>query len=294
MIKRTLRYTFSLLNVDHVQLTSSWNYQNIISPYYRLYYIDEGEGMISDSGAAYKLEPGYLYIIPSFTLCSMSCESSLSQYFIQFFEESATGISLFADSRHIFKLKATELDIRLFMRLLEINPGRGINRSDNPRIYEKDIYYKEYQEQNNHQSLSVFMQTQGILLLLMSNFIEINSSLTDETSIIPQKVMKIISHILLNLRQELAISELAAMANQNIDHFSRQFKLYTGLSPINYIREKRIERAQYLMATTNMSYSMISSETGFDTLSYFSRTFKKITGISPSEYKRQLYLMEFK
>lgn len=34
-------------------------------------------------------------------------------------------------------LKATEVDILNFKRLLEVNPGRGINRSDNPGIYEK-------------------------------------------------------------------------------------------------------------------------------------------------------------
>jgi len=48
MIKRTLKHTFSLLNVDHVELSKKWNYQNVISPYYRLYYIDAGHGQISD------------------------------------------------------------------------------------------------------------------------------------------------------------------------------------------------------------------------------------------------------
>jgi hypothetical protein len=46
MIKRVLRHSFSLLNTDYVKLDSRWNYQNVISPYHRIYYIDEGEGEI--------------------------------------------------------------------------------------------------------------------------------------------------------------------------------------------------------------------------------------------------------
>jgi AraC family transcriptional regulator len=85
MIKRVLQHNFSLLNVDHVKLTSRWNYRNVISPYYRIYFIDEGAGEISDQSKTLSLEPGYLYIIPSFTLCNLSCNDHLRQYFVQFF-----------------------------------------------------------------------------------------------------------------------------------------------------------------------------------------------------------------
>ena len=289
MIQRSLHTSFSLLNVDHVALNSSWNYTNIVSPYYRIYYIDAGQGEISDAGATHTLEPGYLYIIPCFTLCSMRCPEQLSQYFVQFFEVSTNGISYFTHHRKIIKRKAAALDIELFIRLLEINPGRGINRSDNPRIYEKDIYYKEYQAQNNHQSPAVFIQTQSILLFLVAGFVELIDRSYIETPPVPVKVMDTISYILLHLQEALSVAQLARLVNQHVDHFSRQFKLHTGRSPICFIREKRIERAQYLMATTQMTYSEISRQTGFDTLSYFSKTFKKITGSAPGAYRKRLY-----
>lgn len=61
----------------------------------------------------------------------------------------------------------------------------------------------------------------------------------------------------------------------------------TGIRPVNYIHEKRIERAQYLIATTNLSYAKVAEETGFETLPYFSKIFKKVTSITPGEYKKQ-------
>lgn len=292
-MKRVLQHTFSLLNVDHANLTSRWNYTNVISPYFRIYYIDDGFGELSTPEVTLKLEPGYLYIIPSFTLCNMSCKDKLSQYFVQFFEESSNGISLFANNRTILKVAATEMDISLFIYLLEINPGRGINRSDNPRIYEKDIYYKEYQELNNKQNIVTYMKTQGILIQLVARFLDPQINMLYEKNMIPVKIADTLSYILISLHHDLSVAHLAARINQNIDHFSRQFKLHTGVRPIHYINEKRIERAQYLLGTTRMSYSEISAQTGFENLSYFSKTFKKFTGMSPRDYKKQIYTVGF-
>ena len=292
-MRRVLQHTFSLLNVDHVNLTSRWNYTNVISPYYRIYYIDSGTGELTAPDVMLKLEPGYLYIIPSFTLCNMSCKNQLSQYFVQFFEESSDGVSLFANNRTILKVAATQIDVMMFLRLLEINPGRGINRSDNPRVYEKEIYYKEYQELNNQQNIATYMETQGILYQLVARFLNPQIYKFHEKNVIPLKVVDTISYILVNLHHDLSVAHLASRVSQNIDYFSRQFKLYTGTSPVNYINEKRIERAQYLLGTSRMSYSEISVQTGFDNLSYFSKTFKKFTGMAPRDYKRQIYKVGF-
>lgn len=293
MIKRNLKHTFSLLNVDYVRLNAKWNYSNVISPYYRIYYIDDGEGDISDAACSLKLEPGYLYIIPSFTLCNLNCSNYLGQFFVQFFEDSIDGSSLFANNRAVLKTKATEMDINLFNRLLEINPGRGINRSDNPKVYEKDIYYKEYQELNNQQNISTYLETQGILMMLTAKFLNPQLFKHPEHKPIPVKIAEALNYILVNLHINLSVHLLASRANQNVDYFSRQFMQHTGTRPLNYINQKRVERAQYLMATSRMSYSEICTQTGFDNLSYFSKTFKKLTGMSPSEYKKQIYQVGF-
>jgi transcriptional regulator GlxA family with amidase domain len=49
----------------------------------------------------------------------------------------------------------------------------------------------------------------------------------------------------------------------------------TGIRPVNYIHEKRIERAQYLIATTNLSYAKVAEETGLETLPYFSKILRR-------------------
>jgi hypothetical protein len=41
------------------------------------------------------------------------------------------------------KLAASEIDVTLIKQMPQNNPGRGINRSDNPKVYEKETYYKD-------------------------------------------------------------------------------------------------------------------------------------------------------
>ncbi|HEY8956273.1 AraC family transcriptional regulator [Chitinophaga sp.] len=293
MIKRALKQTFTLLNVDYVKLDSKWNYKNVISPYFRIYYIDAGRGEIWDASAKTILEPGFLYIIPSFTLCNLVCPDYLSQYFVQFFEESSDGISLFEHNRSIAKIKATEIDILNFKRLLKINPGRGINRSDNPRAYEKNTFYKECQELNNRQSMSTFTETHGILLQFVSRFLTQETFKYMDTRQVPVKILNIISYIQLNLHHDLSVTHLAQKANLHTDYFSRLFHQHTGERPVKYLNEKRIERAQYLMVTTRMTFTEIAIQTGFENVFYFSKIFKKITGMSPGSYKKRMDTVGF-
>lgn len=263
----------------------------MISPYYRIYYIDEGAGFVSTRQEKIKLEEGYLYIIPSFTLCHLFCNEYLSQYFLHFFEESAEGISLFENSRKIFKVPAGKTDILNFKRLLEINPGRGINRSDNPTVYEKNAYYKSYQELNNTVSDSTYFETQGIIFQLISRFLDSHQFKKKGGDPVPSKILDAMRYIQLNLKENLTVNYLASRANLHQDYFSRLFFKYTGQRPLSYLHEKRIERAQYLIATTNLSLIEIAEKIGFENLPHFSKIFKKVTSLTPGEYKKQNGLM---
>ncbi|MFB9079341.1 helix-turn-helix domain-containing protein [Flavobacterium procerum] len=287
MSKNILKYSFSLLHIDYVKLNHNWNFNNVISPYNRLYYIDEGIGSVSDSTGHFTLEPGYLYLIPSFTLCNLNCKDYLSQFFIQFFEESPDGTSLFNNNRNIIKLPASDFDVALIKKMLQNNPGRGINRSDNPQIYEKELYYKEYQSLNDTMPIYLKFENQGILFQLISRFLNSKDFKATNSQITSSKILDTIRYIQLHLSENLTVSKLSKRVNQNQDYFSKQFLLHTGQRPLNYINEKKIERAQYLIATTDKTFLEIAIDTGFSNLPHFSKMFKHIVSLTPGQYRHQ-------
>ncbi|KAI9452852.1 transcriptional regulator, AraC family [Russula earlei] len=286
-MKHVLKSSFSLLNTDHVWLNSQWNYQNVISPYHRIYYIGDGEAELSGSNGVYPLIPGNLYMIPSFTLCNMRCGTQLEQYFVQFFELSPDGSSLFANNRQIMQVAAQENDLTHFKRLLEINPGRGLNRSDNPSFYEKQVFYKEYQGLNDYQSLAYFIETQGILLQLIARFLDSDMVKATPGAYIPDSIAASISYILLHLDQPLSVQLLAERAHYNPEYFARLFEKHTGALPIDFINEKRVERAQHLALSSQLSFAEIATRTGFGSQAYFSKVFKAVTGLTPGAFKKR-------
>lgn len=96
-----------------------------------------------------------------------------------------------------------------------------------------------------------------------------------------------IRYIQENPEKKLTRKEVAEYVHLNEDYFSRLFKEKTGFTVKDYIIKEKIKLARELLATTNMSISIISLKTGFDNFSHFSRTFKKCEGITPNDYRER-------
>ncbi len=281
----SIKYTFSLLNADAVILNKSWDYKNVVSPFYRLYFISKGSGWLSTPDEKMLLEENHLYLIPSFTLFNQGCDGVLGQYYIHFSEEPAVGDSLFAANRKLFKRPALPADIAGLERIIQLNPGRDLRSSDNPKVYEKNPVIRSFLDRNKQLPLAVLLETEGIIMQLLSRFIYDGFRLASHRNISP-KIPETLDYIFTNLREKLTVDALATRANLSTDYFSRLFQQETGERPLALIRSKRIERAQFLLVASDMTLSVIAAETGFDDLSYFSRVFTKLTGRTPGSYRR--------
>jgi AraC family transcriptional regulator len=286
MIRTGKKSTFSLLNTDYVQLNSKWNYKNVTSTFYRMYMIDEGHGQLFNLSNSLTLEKGYLYLIPSFTTCNYFCPEYLSQYYISFIEDTPDGISLFASNSTIFKIECTAEDLVRFERIIQLNPHRGLTRSHNPGDYEKQPILEGFRELNNRTPLWAQMETEGIIQQLFSRFLKSVNFHPANTKHIHSKILDAINFIQTNLHQNITVADLASRAIKNPDYFSRLFRENTGEKPLTYIQHKRIERAQFLLNTTDLSFSEIAAATGFENPSYFCRIFKNLTGQTPKQFKQ--------
>ena len=82
--------------------------------------------------------------------------------------------------------------------------------------------------------------------------------------------------------EPLAIGDLAFVACVSESNFIRTFKSVFGETPHRYLQRRRIERAMYMLRTTDRSVTDICMSVGFSSLGSFTRTFRDIVGESPA------------
>jgi AraC family transcriptional regulator len=88
-----------------------------------------------------------------------------------------------------------------------------------------------------------------------------------------------------NLAEDLTLAEIAREVGMSPYHFSRMFKLSTGLPPHQYIMRRRIERAKALLTNTDLPVGMVAQEVGFASSSHFAQQFRRLTGVSPRSFR---------
>nr|WP_240151354.1 AraC family transcriptional regulator [Luteibacter jiangsuensis] len=70
-------------------------------------------------------------------------------------------------------------------------------------------------------------------------------------------------------------------------HFSRAFKLSTGLAPYQWQLDMRVRKAQQLLDGGRQTLDEVADACGFADTSHFARTFRRFSGCTPSQWRRR-------
>lgn len=85
----------------------------------------------------------------------------------------------------------------------------------------------------------------------------------------------------------LKIEDLAEAVNLGRSVFYGKIKSIVGMTPVDFVRHIRMQRAEELISRSNYPFSQIAYMVGFSDPKYFSKCFKKETGMTPSEYREK-------
>lgn len=95
--------------------------------------------------------------------------------------------------------------------------------------------------------------------------------------------------ILADPRHEWTNRDLAQALDISPAYLQKLFKDEMGISPIQFIKQLRLEKARELLETTFLRVQQISFEVGINDQSYFNREFKKKYGLPPNQYREQYW-----
>jgi AraC family transcriptional regulator len=93
-----------------------------------------------------------------------------------------------------------------------------------------------------------------------------------------------------NLRGNISTWDLARECSLSTGHFARAFRHSTGLSPHQWLVQRRIEKAHALLRDGKLSLAEIARASGFADQSHFTKAYTRLRGISPGAWRRKQYI----
>lgn len=102
-------------------------------------------------------------------------------------------------------------------------------------------------------------------------------------------VQNIINYISFNLTADLSLNAIANEFSLNSSYLSTLFKKETGTTLTNYVNNKRIEHAIYLLNTTKLPIQEIAVQCGINDVNYFTKLFKKLKNMTPTQYRELVH-----
>ena len=233
-----------------------------------LFYCVQGKGYYTLDGHTFTLNPNQYVIVPATDkplVYWSDTEDPWSIYWVHF---TSDALQAFNRAYHIVPeqgpqyIPHNEKGIRIWEEMYE-NLSRG------------------YSPEN-------LMNTHLCLYHLIATFVF--SQQQNQNSSSPEKaiIRETIDYMKNNLDKTIRIEDFADLNKYSVSHFSKLFRLTTGMSPIEYFIHLKMQKACQLLYTEDSRVKQIAALLGYDDPYYFSRLFKKYMNTSPETYRKSV------
>lgn len=233
-----------------------------------LFYCVQGKGYYTLDGHTFTLNPTQYVIVPATDkplVYWSDTEDPWSIYWVHF---TSDALQAFNRAYHIVPeqgpqyIPHNEKGIRIWEEMYE-NLSRG------------------YSPEN-------LMNTNLCLYHLIATFVF--SQQQNQNSSSPEKaiIRETIDYMKNNLDKTIRIEDFADLNKYSVSHFSKLFRLTTGMSPIEYFIHLKMQKACQLLYTEDSRVKQIAALLGYDDPYYFSRLFKKYMNTSPETYRKSV------
>ena len=233
--------------------------------YYSVAFILSGKGAYTSNGKTFELRAGQGFLIRPGVLTSYVSDSDDPWHYIY---------AMFRGS-----------DSEALIRNAGFSDGKVIFDFTLDTEMKKDLY-SMYECSRSNEALGY--DVTGHFLLIMSRLIKIASQKIRSRNPSESYLRRALSYIEDHYPYNISIQDIANAVSIDRTYLYKLFKAHIGLSPIEVLNNRRLERAKELLAGTDISVSEIALSTGFYDLSHFNRVFSGNFGITPGQYRKEL------
>lgn len=243
---------------------SNWKSVLHTHPFTEIFYVISGKGQFLFLNETCPISFGDLVIIPPYL---EHTERSIPDFPLQYYVIGMDGI--------LFRSKEQTIESQFLF-----------NFSHTPFITNlvEQMYYEG--KNQGYGSNLICQKLLEILILKITR----NQSLTPDHSYarhMSKECAKIKEYLDTHYTEHITLDSLTRLTHMNKFYMVHSFTKYTGMSPIQYLNERRLETARRLLEETDHAMSSIASMVGFSSSSYFAQNFRKKYGITPTEYRQR-------
>ncbi|MCG7384941.1 AraC family transcriptional regulator [Paenibacillus sp. ACRRY] len=255
------RESFEIQSVNRLVLQPQSILREFRTMHHGFLFVIRGEARMEVDGMVYDLKPGTVFhAAPGMQLDSRIIGQSELEYYTLFyrFDRMIGDYGYQAYTSH-FKMEA----------------------GADPRVVELLMLLQEHAyAQDGIGKLRVKELFLGIMVQILTGYRQREHADSPGEQVIREAVSYIHGHYM----NPLTLNELAALHAMSSKRFSYYFYKYTGLRPIDYVIQYRMERARELLQTGNYLIRDVATSVGYTNPLYFSRVFKNKFGVSPSAF----------
>lgn len=242
-------------------------------------YVVSGTGYVTADTCRYLLHPGDIVLLPPQIVHSIEqFEETSMEYFNILFHFSllrdSAGDSCF--EKYLRPLFEHQITLPLYLQSTK----------------EPALLLKPYLEDlisNRSQSYTGYeLMVKSNLFAIMHLLNKYSSPADEENRSIrnaSDRLKKVLLYIRENYDQEISVQTAASVCGFSESHFMKLFRLLTGSSFTQYLKNYRLEIAAQQLLKGDQKITEISQNTGFHNLSYFTRSFTEKYGMTPKKYQ---------
>jgi len=275
---------FVVINIGYAELQRHWGKDDISSPFARIYYVKQGQAIFHLPTGDLIASPGHLYLIPNYMPHSYESETGFSVYYMYVFQRIHRQTDIFDLYEFPHEVPANKAIETLLKEFCTFFPQMHLSIHD-ANAFDNHPTFHDYVQQHMQLDLYKRMQLHGLVAIVFSFFMKYGQPRAEVTD---PRIAHLVEYIQQHLSEPISIETLADHACLTKSYLIRSFRKTLGQTPLQYILQKKIQKAQTMLLGSELSVTEVAHAVGFQDTSYFIRLFRKSLGFTPQEYRRRL------